>query len=528
MNLPVLLPQLRGLHLECVEVVGDQVEIEVAAQQPAARCPLCGIPSTHVHSRYQRTVADLPCGGRRVRLLLHTRRFRCAVATCRRRIFCERLTGLVKAYARRTQGLKAALTAIGFALGGRPGTRLAQQLQLEASRTSLLRFVRAAPEGLPPVPRVLGVDEWAFRRGRQFGTILVDLERHRAVELLPEATATSLAQWLEAQEAVAVISRDRGGALAEGARRGAPQATQVADRFHLLKNLGDAVERVLRRHADLVQQVAAPDTASLSTDRLRPDRRASRERVRQEMAQRFATIQRLKAQGRSISATARELGWHRHTVQKYWRLEMAPQRRYTRRGSGALAAYEPYLRGEWSRGQPTARSLWRAIVARGYSGAYENVARYVAALKHAERAGEPTPVTGLTPRQVVILALRRPAQQTPAEREAVAQVQALHPELGAAIGLLVRFAQLIRQRTRHRFPADLEHWLSDAAEAGVPELAASVVKLKQDRRAVLAAFELPYSQGQTEGQITRLKALKRAMFGRANFDLLRKRFLAAS
>lgn len=131
-----------------------------------------------------------------------------------------------------------------------------------------------------------------------------------------------------------MISRDPGGALADGARQGAPQVIQVADRFHLLKNLGDAVERVLRRHANLVQQVAAPDSSSLPTDLLRPDRRASRERVRQEMAQRFAAIQRLKALGRSLSATARELGWHCHTVQQDWSLETAPQRRYTRRGSG--------------------------------------------------------------------------------------------------------------------------------------------------------------------------------------------------
>lgn len=166
---------------------------------------------------------------------------------------------------------------------------------------------------------------------------------------------------------------------------------------------------------------------------------------------------------------------------------------------GALAPDEPYLRGQWARGQHTARQLWRAIVAQGHSGAYETVARSIAALKRAARAGEQTPVTGLTPRQVVILTLRRPAQQTPADREAVAQVQASHPELREAIGLLERFAKLIRQRTRHPLPADLDHRLTEASEAGVAELAALVVKLKQDRRAVLAAFEPPLQSGADRG-----------------------------
>lgn len=527
MHSSAFLPHLKGFDIASVHVAEDQVDVEVVAVRPQARCPLCRQWSTRVHSRYRRTVADLPWSGLHVTLSVLARRFRCRAEECPRRIFCERLPDLVAAYARRTFQLAAALAAVGFALGGRPGTRLARKLHLPTSRMTLLRLVRATPDPAPPATRILGVDEWAFRRGRRFGTILVDLERHCPVDLLPEATAASLATWLRQRSGVEVISRDRGGAFADGARQGAPEATQVADRFHLLKNLGEAVERVLRRHADLLRCVPAPGAGLVPTEVLRPDRRASRERTRREMHHRFAVIRRSKARGMSIAATARALGLHRHTVEKYWALEKPPERRYTQRRASALAPFEAYLQERWRQGQPKARGLWKEIVAQGYAGAYENVARYVAALKHLERSGEAPPPTGLTPRQAVALTLLRPRDKTPAEQQAVANVKALHPALGDAIRLLERFARLIRHRTDIRSPEDLDRWMIDAAEAAHPELTAFVVKLKQDRDAVRAAFELPYSQGQTEGQITRLKALKRAMYGRANFDLLRKRFLVA-
>ncbi|MBI3967821.1 MAG: transposase [Chloroflexi bacterium] len=183
--------------------------------------------------------------------------------------------------------------------------------------------LRAIPDPIPTTLRVLGADEWAFRRGRHFGTILVDLERHRPVDLLPEA---SFATWLGAHRGVEVISRDRGGAFADGARRAAPEATQVADRFHLLTNLGEGVMRVLRRHGDLIRQVPAPGAGLVPTELLRPDRRASRERTRCSMRQRFEAILRLKAQRLSIAATARALGLHQHTIGKYWSLQQSPER----------------------------------------------------------------------------------------------------------------------------------------------------------------------------------------------------------
>jgi transposase len=520
--------RLSGLRVERVAGTGNTIEVYATPARARARCPSCQHPTRAVHSRYTRSAMDLPCSGARVTLHLRVRRFRCRAVGCPQRVFCERLPALVAPHGRRTRRLLDALQAIGRALGGRPGARLARPLRVPVSRMTLLRLVRALPQPSSPTPQVLGVDDWAFRRGRRYGTILVDLERHRAIDLLPEATAEALATWLRAHPGVTVVSRDRGGAYAEGVRQGAPAAAQVADRFHLLKNCADSVERVLRRHAELVSQVPTPEASRVPTTLLRPDRQASRERTQRATDERFAAIRSLLARGLTISATARALGLHRHTIQKYRALPRAPQRRHTWRRASNLAPYQAYLQERWQRSRCTARGLWREIRLLGYPGAYQNVARFVAVLRKQTRLGESAvPVMeGLTPRRAVGLALRQVQQRTPREAEAVMQVTALHVELDRAVSLLESFAHLLRHRADEQPLERLATWESEATATGIPELVAFVAKLVQDQGAVEAALTHPYSQGQTEGQISRLKLLKRTMYGRANFDLLRQRFLA--
>lgn len=532
---PVLLPS--GYRLCRAAVYEGQLSATVAMTRKAAACPLCHQRSRRVHSWYWRTLTDQPANGRPVTLRVSVRRFVCGTASCPRRIFAEPLTDLAGVRARRTDRLRSQLERLGFALGGRAGERLGDHFELPGGRSTLLRLVRAAPPPAACTPRVLGVDDWAFRKGRRYGTILVDLETHRTVDLLPERSSESLAGWLKAHPGVEIISRDRATVYAEGARVGAPTAIQVADRWHLVQNLQGALEQWLdhrRRQLraaensnegmtavpqqDLASALAAGDSSRRSSIR--------EQQQRVKRVERYEQVRLLHQQGFNFSQIAERMGLDRATVRRYVQAEVFPERASPLKRPTQLDPFAAYLRQRWQEGCHNAAQLFRELRARGYRGGRTQLKSFVHSLRPSvdQRAGELPKATKRAPsaRQVSWLLLREPADLEERDRAYLDRLSALEPAVTIGWKLAQDFLVMVRQRLGHQ----LSTWLQSAHHSGIGELSRFARGIERDEAAVKAGLTLPWSNGPTEGSVHRLKMIKRQMYGRANFDLLRARVLA--
>src|SRR4051794_22678183 len=342
-----LLPQRAGAGVERVERVADRVVIPASAAGAQARCRGCATAATRVHSRYERRVADAPISGGPVVIELGVRRFFCDHPDCPKRTFAEQISGLTSRYARRSPGLGRMLAAVGLALAGRAGARVGAGLGLLTGRSTLLRMIRRLPDPQVGVVTVLGVDDFALRRGRVYGTVLIDMDTHRPVDLLPDREAATLAAWLRSHPGVQVVCRDRGGAYAEGARNGAPDAVQVADRWHLWHNLAEHVEKTVARHRSCWTQSAEPSPAAEPSPVAEPstepevvpdpqqlaeqaaiDRREASALVTRT-GERYTVVQNLRAQGRASRPSCASSGWPRRRCAalpalRRWRIFWAP------------------------------------------------------------------------------------------------------------------------------------------------------------------------------------------------------------
>ncbi|MCU0552310.1 MAG: ISL3 family transposase [Leptolyngbya sp. Prado105] len=542
-----LLPSQEHLELQSYELDPKhrQVQVFVDSVQQFVRCPVCDHTAHRVHSHYERTLADLPWADYRLIIKLTVGKFFCDQMGCDRKIFTERIAEVMAPWARRTQRLAAQLSEIALYTGGEGGAKLSQKLHCPVSQNTLLSLISRQSMPAVSTPKALGVDDFAFRRGQRYGTILVDLETNRPIVLLPDREAETLAEWLKDHPGIEILSRDRSKTYRQGMTKGAPNATQVADRFHLLKNLAEVLERILAMHT---QQLKAVETAQIPVNDAIPiapvaPRPAIQERSARMRERRFAKyeqVHQLRQQGWEILEIARHLGMGKRTVYRYLSHSEFPEwQAHPGRGRSQrsqLDRYKPYVLEQWNQGQQNTKRLFKEIQQQGYRGSYQTVARYTRRLRQAQRqyraqlgAQPQLPIRDLqqpplTARRATWMVMRRADQRTDVEQVLIADLKTQHPDLAAAIDLTQGFTKLVRERLAEQ----LDVWLEQALSSSMKLFQGFAQGLKEDYAAVKASLMTDISNGPVEGNINRLKLLKRQMYGRASFDLLNRRFILTS
>lgn len=552
----ILFPGVGMLAITVVEILEGRLVIHVAATTEGARCPLCQTLSARVHSHYYRFPHDLPCVGQNVRLKMLVRRFFCENDKCAKRTFAEQFPRLLATRARRTERLTTRLRRVAYEVSAESGRRLLAWMDIDCTADLLLRLIRADDEPGVKTPRVLGVDDWAKRKGQTYGTILVDLERHQMIDLLSERSAEALSEWLKGHPGVEIISRDRGNDYIKGATEGAPQAVQVADRWHLLNNLREAVEKMFVTKPECLRAAAqeavegtkaaisesmAETTASreghhnkevaVAHPSTKVESRTQARRARKQ--ERFDLVRALHAEGLSDRAIGRELKMSTRTVRKYIAAESCPFYPESVQRGSQLAPYLDYLYERWNGGHRNASQLWREIRAQGFKASRGVVANWAAKerkrLRKTDKSVSPGTSPALLPRKVAPWSPRRTAwllvkrveAMDDGEKEALERVKQADTTVANVHRLVQAFQAMVRERQCEK----LRGWLDEVITTGVEALITFARGVEQDFVAVFNALSLPWSSGQTEGQINRLKFVKRQMFGRANFDLLRRRVL---
>jgi transposase len=529
----VLLPHLATVIVEKAELAGNCLWLWAHARTGSAACPRRGCSSGQVHSTYRRRLADAAIGGRRVRIRLGVRRFFCGNPDCPAVTFAEQVDGLTSRRSRRTPPMARTLALIALALAGRAGARLAGALDLTAGRSSMLRLVIAQPDPANGTVKILGVDDFAFRRGRDYGTVLVDVETGRPVDLLRDREAETLAGWLKEHPGTEVICRDRAGAYADGARQGAPDADQVADRWHIYHNLCEHVEKAVARHRGCLEEPApGPEPQEPGAEQAAPDpqqaavaaaaKRAEESALAVRTRQRYEQVQALRAQGKGIKPIMRETGLAKETVRRFYRAATVDELLAKVRDGrpSILDEHKPYLHQRWNEGCTNVRQLYAELRERGYKGGYGTIRDYVLPFRQA--AAAPPAVPGPPKaRDLASWILTDPDNLHDEEKAKLAQARERCPHLDSLAGHVTEFAKILTGLHGGR----LDDWVT-AVEAGDhPDLHSFARGIKRDYDAVLNGLTMTWNSGVVEGNVNRIKMLKRQMYGRATFPLLRKRVL---
>jgi transposase len=494
---------LSALVIEGAEDAGEVICVRARTRDGAVACPGCGTATARAHGYYERTAADVPAGGRRVLVRVRVRRMRCPVPDCSRQTFREQVPGVLDRYQRRTTRLTGQVSAVARELAGRAGARLLSPLGIGASRHTALRVLLRIPLPQAGTPRVPGIDDFALRRGRSYATVLIDAETGRRVDVVPGRTTDVAEEWLRGHPGVEVVCRDGSGAYGEAVRRALPSAVQVSDRWHLWHGLGEAVRKEVAAHSACWAQAGPPQSGKRAETTL----------------ERWQQVHDLLGKGAGLLECARRLNLSLSTVKRYARAEQPERLQRTPQYRPTLVdPYRDHLRKRRAEDPAVpVQHLLREIRELGYQGSSNLLVRYIS--QGRVEADRPR----LSPRRAARLLLTRPAGLTARQHETLTGITAACPEMAGLAGLISSFAALLTPDPGNA--CLLARWITAARAAGLPHLHAFTRGLDLDIQAATAALTLPHHNGRTEGVNTRTKMIKRQMYGRAGFTLLRHRIL---
>lgn len=530
MSLQILFPHLRGFRLLSARREAKCLILCCERTTRTAQCPLCGTAARRIHSRYERTVQDLSIQNVQVILHLHVRKFYCDQLNCVRRRCAERLPQVTPPHGRFSFGLHQFLSQLGREQGGASAARSAALSGMQVTARSILRFLHALP--LPPIvdPRIIGIDDWAWKRRERYGAIVVDLERNRPIALLPDRSQRTVAQWLKLSPTINTVARDRSKEFAAAITEALPHAKHVADRWHLAKNLTEHLDKVVsRRWKQLTAAVdkaeLPPEPAPVASGIHQPRQPAGEARYQQVLA--------LQKAGFPTKTIAQRLGVGQRTIQRWLAQEHGAYAGTRNPRRSPLDWTTPYLRERWEAGEHNGTLLWEELKAQGYTGSSQSVYRRLAKWRnHPPKRAWPAPpgsiphplLENVTPSKVIGWMLARPGTLSLSAETQFDQLCRMDEQLSQARELTHRFLHLIRTHSGE----GLEIWLKDVRASRIQEFLPFARSIERDKTAILAGLMLPYSTGPVEGHINHLKLIKRQAYGRAGLSYLQHRLLPAA
>jgi transposase len=540
----IIFPDLPDIEVEGVEVA-EEITLTLRTISPIASCPSCGTASSGIQSRYTRTLRDLPAVGHPIRLIIHVRRFFCTKRTCSQKIFAERLPELCHPHAQRTKRLQEALRRLGLSLGGQRGADVGCEHGINGSRDTILRLVHQSELPAKSEPHVIGLDDWAWKRRMRYGTLICDLERGLPIDVLADRSVETVSAWLQKHPTIETISRDGSSQYASAMKKGAPQAREVSDRWHLVKNLAGCVSVLLASYltqlrraegvaAASVEPVEHPSGEPPSYQRTRAERRAQQARQAERQA-RYEQITALQNQGMKSAEIAAMVGMNERTVRHWLSRGDIPYSGPRQPRPSPLDPYKTYLLERWHQGCHSGAQLERELRVKGYKGSQKGIYHCLATLKlvvsspsrrssasaRSQAESQLNPLLVLSASQATWLFFRKEEDLKAEEQENLRQLRQASPDLETAYQLVKEFLHMVRELSGEQ----LEEWLDKVEASHLQAFQSFVTGVQQDKDAVLAALTLVWSNGPVEGQVNRLKLVKRSMYGQADLDLLKRRVL---